>query len=137
MERWHWGLDKRNLVRTILASFLFETAAWPLHLNNAMALKIRLSRIGTKNQPHFRVVVAEARSRRDGAPVEQLGAYNPRAKGDPLTVKLDRIDYWLSKGAQPTDTVRTLLKRTRKAAAVRAEKDKAETAPAAAPVPPA
>ena len=81
-----------------------------------MALKIRLSRVGTKNEPHYRVVVAEERSRRDGDAVEQIGAYNPRAKGNPLTIKLDRVDYWVSKGAKPTSTLHALIKRSRRAA---------------------
>ena len=81
-----------------------------------MALKIRLSRVGTKNEPHYRVVVAEERSRRDGDAVEQIGSYNPRAKGNPLTIKLDRVDYWVSKGAKPTSTVHALIKRSRRAA---------------------
>jgi small subunit ribosomal protein S16 len=81
-----------------------------------MALKIRLSRFGTKNEPHFRVLVTEARSRRDGAGVEQIGAYNPRAKANPLTIKLDRYEYWLSKGAKPSDTIHSLVKRSKRAA---------------------
>ena len=85
-----------------------------------MALKIRLSRFGTKNEPHYRVVVAEARSRRDGDAVEQLGAYNPRSKGNPLTIKLDRVDYWLSKGAKPSDTLHALIKRAKRAAVAKA-----------------
>ncbi len=85
-----------------------------------MALKIRLSRFGTKNEPHYRVVVAEARSRRDGDAVEQLGAYNPRAKGNQLTIKLDRVDYWLSKGAKPSDTLNALIKRAKRSAAAKA-----------------
>jgi small subunit ribosomal protein S16 len=85
-----------------------------------MALKIRLSRFGTKNEPHYRVVVAEARSRRDGDAVEQLGAYNPRSKGNPLTIKLDRVDYWMSKGAKPSDTLHALIKRAKRAATAKA-----------------
>lgn len=85
-----------------------------------MALKIRLSRFGTKNAPHYRVVVAEARSRRDGDAVEQIGAYNPHSKGNPLTIKLDRVDYWVAKGAQPTETLRAMIKRARRAAAAQA-----------------
>jgi small subunit ribosomal protein S16 len=85
-----------------------------------MALKIRLSRFGTKNEPHYRVAVTEARSRRDGDAVEYLGAYNPNAKGNPLTIKLDRYDYWLSQGAKPSDTVHSLVKRSKRAAAAKA-----------------
>lgn len=82
-----------------------------------MALKIRLSRIGSTHNPVYHVVVAEARSRRDGAATEILGTYNPRAKKDILTLKIARVDYWLSKGALPTDTAKTLIKTARKAAA--------------------
>jgi small subunit ribosomal protein S16 len=85
-----------------------------------MALKIRLSRFGTKNEPHYRVAVTEARSRRDGDAVEYPGAYNPNAKGNPLTIKLDRYDYWLSQGAKPSDTVHSLVKRSKRAAAAKA-----------------
>ncbi len=79
-----------------------------------MALKIRLSRIGTKHKPVFRVVVAEERSRRDGDAAEILGTYTPEAKGNPLQIKLDRVDYWRSKGALPTDTMNALIKKERR-----------------------
>ncbi|HZZ57255.1 MAG TPA: 30S ribosomal protein S16 [Opitutaceae bacterium] len=93
-----------------------------------MALKIRLTRIGTTHQPHYRVVVAEARSRRDGAPVEVLGTYDPRSsKASSFQVKLDRVDYWLGKGAKPTDTLHAMIKRARRAAV---PADAAEAAPA-------
>jgi small subunit ribosomal protein S16 len=85
-----------------------------------MSLKIRLTRIGTTHQPHYRVVVAEARSRRDGDPVEVLGTYDPRTKAKQVNLKLDRVDYWLSKGAQPSDTLHSLIKRFRRAAAATA-----------------
>ena len=82
-----------------------------------MALKIRLQRFGCKNRPAYRVVVAEAAMRHDGRFVEILGSYNPIAKDKSLKVKMDveRADYWVSKGAQPTDTVRHLMKVSRKA----------------------
>jgi len=82
-----------------------------------MALKIRLTRTGAIHTPYYRVVVAEARSRRDGAPVEQLGTYAPCDKGNQINLKLDRVDYWLSKGAKPTDTLNSLIKKARKAPA--------------------
>ena len=82
-----------------------------------MALKIRLTRIGTTHQPHYRVVVAEARSRRDGAPVESIGTYDPRAKGEQVKLDLARVDYWLAMGALPTDTLHSMIKRARRAAA--------------------
>lgn len=80
-----------------------------------MALKIRLSRIGSTHNPIYHVVVAEARSRRDGAPAEVLGTYNPRAKKDALVLNTERADYWVSKGAQPTDTAKALIKQAKKA----------------------
>lgn len=72
-------------------------------------LKIRLRRTGARNQPSYRVVVADARAARDGAFVEQLGHYNPRT--DPPTVVIDqeKASEWIRKGAQPTESVRQLL----------------------------
>jgi len=76
-----------------------------------MSVKIRLSRIGAKKQPSYRVVVAEERSKRDGRIVEKIGHYDPRT--DPPTVVLneERTKYWLSVGARPTDAMGPLLKR--------------------------
>ncbi|MFA5058038.1 MAG: 30S ribosomal protein S16 [Opitutaceae bacterium] len=96
-----------------------------------MALKIRLSRIGTKHKPVFRVVVAEERSRRDGDATEILGTYTPEAKGNTLKIKLDRVDYWVSKGARPTDTMHALIKKERRRQAA------VTAAPAPAPAAPA
>lgn len=73
------------------------------------------------HQPLYRVVVAEARSRRDGAAVENLGTYTPKTKGSPINLKLDRVDYWLSKGAKPTDTVHAMIKKARRSAEARGE----------------
>lgn len=72
-------------------------------------LKIRLKRTGRKGQPHYRVVVAEASNNRDGHSVAEVGYYNPRTS--PSTVDFDKeaIKDWLSKGAQPTETVQRLL----------------------------
>jgi len=96
-----------------------------------MALKIRLTRVGSIHNPHYRVVVAEARSRRDGAAVEYLGTYAPRNKGDQLKLNLPRVDYWISKGAKPTDTMGAMIKRARKAAPVVAAAAEVQSAPAA------
>ena len=75
-----------------------------------MAAKIRLARIGSKKNPIYRVVVADSRSPRDGRFIEIVGRYNPQT--DPSTIDLDedKIQAWLDKGAQPTDTVRRLMK---------------------------
>jgi len=73
------------------------------------------------HQPLYRVVVAEARSRRDGAAVENLGTYTPKSKGSPVNIDLARVDYWLSKGATPTDTMHAMIKKARRSAAAKAE----------------
>ncbi len=82
-----------------------------------MALKIRLQRHGAVHDPIYRMVVAESTARRDGRFVEQLGNYKPKASGkdQELSLKLDRIDYWVSVGAKPTDTARTLINKVRRA----------------------
>lgn len=97
-----------------------------------MALKIRLSRFGTKHTPVYRIVVAEARSRRDGASVEQLGTYQPRVSDMPLKLNLDRIDYWISRGAKPTETVQGLIKRARRASPPSSPEVESTAAPAEA-----
>ena len=72
---------------------------------------IRLRRAGSKKRPFFRVVVADSRAARDSSFVEILGHYNPRTKPAFVKVDKDRIDYWMKKGAQPSDSVRTLIAR--------------------------
>lgn len=83
-----------------------------------MALKIRLQRHGASHRPFYRMVVTEALARRDGRFVEVLGTYEPQAKRpeDELKVKLDRVDYWKSVGAKPTDTVASLIRKARREA---------------------
>ncbi|MBL9188738.1 MAG: 30S ribosomal protein S16 [Opitutaceae bacterium] len=81
-----------------------------------MALKIRLTKVGSVHQPLYRVIVKEARSRRDGDAVEYLGTYTPAVKGNPIKLNLERVDYWISKGAKPTDTMRSMIKKARKSA---------------------
>ena len=80
-----------------------------------MSLTIRLTRIGTTHTPVYRVAVTEKRSRRDGAAVEQIGHYDPRAKGNQVTLDVVRYEYWVSKGAEPSDTVKTLYKKAKRA----------------------
>lgn len=75
-----------------------------------MALKIKLTRVGMKKQPTYRIVIQEARAKRDGKYVENVGFYNPRTNPPTIEIRKERVDYWLSKGAQPTDSVGRLLK---------------------------
>src|ERR1700751_2865163 len=102
-----------------------------------MAVSIRLRREGALNRPYFKVVVADKRSPRDGKFVEIVGTYDPKKPGQNSTLKLDRIEHWISKGAQPSDTVRSLIKKTKtpEAAAKKAVPAPAPVAkePAAAP----
>ena len=78
-------------------------------------LAIRLMRMGAKKRPSYRVVVKEKLSKRDGAYLENLGTYNPIGKeGTQLNLNVERVQYWLSRGAQPTDTVRRLIKQNLK-----------------------
>jgi len=72
---------------------------------------IRLRRAGSKKRPFFRVVVTDSRAARDSSFVEILGFYNPRTKPAVVNVKTERVNYWISKGAQPSDSVRTLIAR--------------------------
>ncbi len=76
-----------------------------------MAVKIRLRRMGARNNPFYRVVVADSRSPRDGRVIEEIGYYDP--KSDPAVINIDtaKAEEWIKKGAQPTDTVKRLLKK--------------------------
>ncbi len=77
-----------------------------------MAVKIRLKRLGKIRSPHYRIVVMDSRAKRDGRAIEEIGLYQP--KNDPSVIKVDseRAQYWLGVGAQPTEAVVTILKRT-------------------------
>src|SRR5881397_1352889 len=79
-----------------------------------MAVSIRLRREGAKNRPYYKVVVADSRSPRDGKFIEIIGTYDPKKPGHNSTLRLDRAEYWISKGAQPSDTVRSLIKKNKK-----------------------
>ena len=74
-------------------------------------VKIRLRRMGAKKAPYYRIVVADSRSPRDGRFIEELGVYDPMADGEKIKVDMARAKYWIANGAQPTDTVRGLLKK--------------------------
>ena len=72
---------------------------------------IRLRRAGSKKRPYFRIVVTDSRAARDSSFIEILGHYNPRTRPALVDIQQERVDYWISKGAQPSDSVRTLIKR--------------------------
>jgi len=79
-------------------------------------VRIRLKRFGSKNQPQWRVVVSDSKMPRDGRFIEEIGYYNPLHADEKIEVNQARLDYWLGLGAQPTETLRTLLKRSAKKA---------------------
>ncbi len=114
-----------------------------------MSVKIRLSRVGAKKQPTYRVVVAEERSKRDGRLVERLGHYDPRTEPPTIVLNEERVRYWLGVGARPTDAMGIILRRAgisdkyvreraaRKSKSTAAAEAAAPAAPAATPAAPA
>ena len=74
-----------------------------------MAVKLRLKRMGSKQKPYYRIVAADSRSPRDGRFIETVGTYNPVAKENNITVDEEKVMKWLNNGAQPTDTVKSIL----------------------------
>ena len=100
-----------------------------------MSVSIRLRREGTKNRPYYRVVVADSRSPRDGKFIEILGTYDPKQTGQNSSFNVERAEYWISKGAQPSDTVRSLIKKNKKMATAaeppsQPERESSESIPA-------
>jgi small subunit ribosomal protein S16 len=105
-----------------------------------MAVSIRLRREGARNRPYYKIVVADSRSPREGKFIEIIGTYDPKKPDANSTLNLERAEYWISRGAQASDTVRSLIKKTKnpeaaakKASAAAAKKTAA--APKAAPAP--
>lgn len=100
-----------------------------------MSVKIRLKRVGSKNSPFYRVVVADSRERRDGRFIEEVGSYRPIEKGDKnFNLQMERVEYWLGVGAQPTDTARSLIRRARRTAEAEAAEAESAPEPVATPV---
>jgi small subunit ribosomal protein S16 len=87
------------------------TASTPTPFREQQMVKIRLRRVGRKNAPFYRILVADSQSPRDGKFIEIIGQYAPRQSEGSLHVNEERANYWLGVGAQPTDTVRSLLRR--------------------------
>ena len=93
-------------------------------------VRIRLARHGSKKRPFYHITVADQRRSRDGRFIERVGYFNPVAKGNAqeYLIEMDRVDYWLSKGAQPTDMVKKLVSRARKETVEISSKDEATVA---------
>ncbi|MCL5097653.1 MAG: 30S ribosomal protein S16 [Candidatus Omnitrophica bacterium] len=77
-------------------------------------VRIRLKRVGAKNHPVYRIVVADSRSPRDGKFIEELGTYQPSKQDNNFALDLDRADYWVRQGAQPSETVASFLRKARR-----------------------
>lgn len=82
-----------------------------------MAVRIRLKRTGAKNTPAYRIVVTDSRNPRDGRFIEEIGSYVPTKRENKFTINLERANYWVGVGAQPSETVASMIKKASKAAA--------------------
>lgn len=80
-------------------------------------VKIRLRREGTKGRPYYRIIVADGRSRREGAFIDQLGTYDPLVETGNFNIDVAKADEWIAKGAQPSETVRSIIKKAKQASA--------------------
>lgn len=74
---------------------------------------IRLNRQGSKDRPYYKIVVVDSRTRRDGSFIEQVGTYNPMQEGENYTIDLEKVDKWLANGAQPSETVNSMIVKAR------------------------
>jgi small subunit ribosomal protein S16 len=95
----------------------FDSMVSPSEEQTFMAVRIRMKRVGAKNAPVFRIVVADSRSPRDGKFIEEIGTYHPLKKGENVSLDVERAQYWLGKGAQATDTVKSFLRKAARNAA--------------------
>lgn len=85
-----------------------------------MAVKIRLKREGSKGRPYYRIVVADGRAPKEGRIIEQIGNYDPAIEGENFKIDLEKAEKWIGNGAQPSDTVRSIIKKARRSAAAEA-----------------
>jgi len=80
-----------------------------------MAIKLRMTRMGSKKRPFYRIVAIDSATRRDGRPLDCVGCYNPMVNPVELKIDAEKVKYWMEQGAQPSDTVRSLLKKAESA----------------------
>src|SRR5438309_7119855 len=119
---WNWRTVPASIALPIPATYAIITTCpvFPGSIRkgfSATVLMIRLARIGARKQPYYRVVVIDKERARNGRSVEVVGLYNPRTNPTTIDLKRDRIDYWVSKGAQLSDTVGRLLTKAKAAPA--------------------
>lgn len=109
----------RSSVLICCPALLF--AVWvkqPIILNfTRNMVAIRLNRQGSKDRPYYKIVVVDSRARRDGDFIDQVGTYNPMAEGVNYTIDLEKVDKWIGNGAQPSETVASMIKKARAAQA--------------------
>jgi small subunit ribosomal protein S16 len=84
--------------------------------NHTMAVALRLNRKGTKDRPYYKIVAVDSRARRDGRYIEQVGTYDPMMAGENYVIDLEKADKWISQGAQPSETVASIIRKARTAA---------------------
>ena len=101
-----------------------------------MSVRVRLTRVGSKKNPIWRVVVADQRSPRDGRFIETIGHYNPQTEPSTIVIDQDRLEHWISRGARPTNTVRKLMRADQVPAAAEPQPEAAPAEPEAAPAEP-
>lgn len=87
------------------------------HTQTLIMVAIRLNRQGSKDRPFYKIVVVDSRDRRDGDFIEQVGTYNPMAEGENFTLNLEKVEKWIANGAQPSETVASMIKKAKAAKA--------------------
>ena len=112
------GAPLRFLLTSVIINVCLDLAGLFRNKDISLVLMIRLARVGARKQPHYRIVVIEKERARNGRPVEVVGTYNPRTNPASVEMKRDRVDYWVSKGAQMSERVGKLFSKPTTAPAV-------------------
>lgn len=107
--------DEQPLIYSWLLAFSFNCNTIYQNGGNHMALKLRLTRMGSKKRPFYRIVALDSATRRDGRPLEYIGYYNPMVEPVELKIDAEKVKMWMERGAKPSNTVRSLLKKAESA----------------------
>lgn len=114
---WHSALPFSPEGESVCGFAIPEEQVILLKINQIM-VAIRLTRQGSKNRPYYKIVVVDSRTRRDGAFIDQVGTYDPMKEGVNYTLDLEKVDQWIKNGAQPSETVSSMIRKARSAAQV-------------------
>ena len=108
----------KKVMKQIAAARCRRCSSWPAvaNLSRSMSVRVRLTRVGSKKNPIWRVVVSDQRSPRDGRFIETIGHYNPQTEPSTIVIDEERLQHWLARGAQPTNTVKQLVRAQSKGA---------------------